>query len=102
MDIANSFFKVKCKIVKSNGANLADADIATLINYPNGSLFSQVDVSSGGKTKFHHQLTLVPTAQILKQLGMELFFKDTIGHLDDWWNQTHPENCSKYWFNHKV
>ena len=36
VDLANSFSKVKCKNVNQSRANLANADIVTLISFPIG------------------------------------------------------------------
>ena len=49
LDLNNSFLKVKCKITKANGQNLADADKVSVINYLVSFLFSQVDILLGGK-----------------------------------------------------
>ena len=49
LDLNNPFLKVKCKITKANGQNLAEADKVSVINYPVSSLFSQVDILLGGK-----------------------------------------------------
>ena len=49
LDLNISFLKVKSKITKANGQNLAEADKVSVINYPVSSLFSQIDILLGGK-----------------------------------------------------
>ena len=49
LDLANSYLKLKCRIIKGNGTNVVTTDAVTLINYPTASLFSQVDVLLSGK-----------------------------------------------------
>ena len=44
LNLNNSFFKVKCRITKANGQNLAEVEKVSVINYPVSSLFSQVDI----------------------------------------------------------
>ena len=49
LDLANSYLKLKWRIIKGNGTNIVTTDAVTLINYPIASLFSQVDVLLSGK-----------------------------------------------------
>ena len=44
LDLSNSFLKVKYKITKAGGQNLAETDNVSVINYCISSLFSQVDI----------------------------------------------------------
>ena len=57
LDLNNSILKVKCKITKANGQNLAEADKVSVINYPVSSLFSQVDILLGGKVMSSSAIT---------------------------------------------
>ena len=49
LDLAISYLKLKCKIIKAYETNIVAIDGATLTNYPMASLFSQVDVLLDGK-----------------------------------------------------
>ena len=92
LDLNNLFVKVKCKITKANGQNLADK--VSVINYPMSSSFSQVDILLGGKVVSSSTNTYPYKAYIKtllnyskeaknKQLGMGLFCKDAVGHFDE-------------------
>ena len=94
LDLSNLFLKVKCKIIKAGGQNLAETDKANVINYPVSSLFSQVDILLGGKVISSSTNTYPYRAYIETllnyskeaketQLGMDFFYKDTAGHLDE-------------------
>ena len=48
IDPANSYLKMKLKIVKTDGSNLDAGENVGPVNYIFGSLFSQVDVKLGG------------------------------------------------------
>ena len=80
--------KVKCKITKGNGQNLAEAEKVSVTNYPVSSLFSQVDIPLGGKVISSSTNTYPYRAYIETllnyskeaentQLGVCLFYKDT-------------------------
>ena len=88
LDLNNSFLKVKCKIKKGNGQNLAEADKVSVTNYPVSSLFSQVDIPLGRKVISSSTNTYPYRAYIETllnyskeaentQLGVCLFYKDT-------------------------
>ena len=49
LDLANTYLKLKLKLVKGDGTDIADTDHVTPINYVIASLFSQVDVNLGGR-----------------------------------------------------
>ena len=94
LDLNNSFLKVKCKITKANGQNLAEADKVSVINYPVSSLFSQVDIFLGGKVISSSTNTYLYRAYIKTLLnyskeakntyfGMGLFYKDRTDHFDE-------------------
>ena len=94
LDLNNAFLKVKCKVGKANGQNLAEADKVIVINYPMSSLFSQVDMLLGGKVISSSTNTYPFRAYIETllnyskrgknmQLRMGLFYKDTAGHFDE-------------------
>ena len=94
LDSNNSFLKVKCKIRKVNGQNLAEVHKVSVINYSVSSLFSQVDTLLGGKfilssiNTYHYKAyigTLLNYSKETKgtQIGMGLFYKDTAGHFDE-------------------
>ena len=57
LDLNNSFLKVKCKITKANGQNLAEAHKVSVISYLVSSLFRQVDVLLGGKVMSSSAIT---------------------------------------------
>ena len=81
LDLNNSFLKVKCKITKANGQNLAEADKVSVINYPVSSLFSQVDIQlcyRAYRALLNHSKEAKNT-----QLGMFLFYKYTAGQIDE-------------------
>ena len=83
--------KVKSKITKAKGQNLAEADKVSVINYPVSSFFNQDDLHLGGKVT-SSSTTTYPNRIYIKtllnynkeaketQLGMGLFYKDTAGH----------------------
>ena len=86
--------KLKCKITKANGQNLAEADKVSVINYLVSSLFSQVDILLGGKVisnstnTYPYRVYIETLSNYSKeaknaQLGMGLFYKDTAGHFDE-------------------
>ena len=86
--------KVKCKITKVNGQNLAEADKVSVISYLVSSLFSQVDILLGGKVisnstnTYPYRVYIETLSNYSKeaknaQLGMGLFSKDTAGHFDE-------------------
>ena len=93
LDLVNSYLQVKFKIVKGDGTNMAATDKCTVINFPIATLFSQIDITLGGKiissstnTYGYRALmeTLLNYGQEAKetQLTMGLFAKDTSGHMD--------------------
>ena len=94
LDLNNSFLKVKCKITKANGQNLAEADEVSVIDYPVSSLFSQADILLGGKVISSLTNTYPYKAYIEtllnyskeaknKKLGMGLFYKNTASHFHE-------------------
>ena len=94
LGLNNSFLKVKCKITKANGQNLAETDKFSVISYPLTSLFSQIDILLGRKVTSTststysyraHVETFLQYSKETKnaQLGMALFYKNTAGHFDE-------------------
>ncbi|KAK2848171.1 hypothetical protein Q7C36_009853 [Tachysurus vachellii] len=49
LDLSNTFFHVACKIVNTDGTNIADDAKVGVVNYPVAFLFSQVDVMLGDR-----------------------------------------------------
>ena len=49
LDLANTYLKLKLKIVKGDGSDTAEIDNVMPINYILSSLFSQVDINLGGR-----------------------------------------------------
>lgn len=94
LDLANSYLKIKFKILKSDGNTIASEDKVTVINNPIASLFSQVDVSLGGKIISNSTNTYAYRAYLetllnygddakATQLGMGLFYKDEANHMNE-------------------
>ena len=49
IDLSQSSIYLKIKVSKADGSNLDNASKVGLVNYPVASIFSQVDVTLGGK-----------------------------------------------------
>ena len=94
IDLANTDLKIKTRLVKADGTNLAETDKVAFVNYPIASIFNQLDVyfgevlisSSNNTYPFRAVLeTLLNFGADAKdsQLGMGLFCKDTFKHLEE-------------------
>ena len=94
IDAANTYLKMKLKIVKADGSNIPAEEKVTPINYIFGSLFSQVDVKLGGciistsnNTYSYRAIleTLLNYGKDAKktQLEMGLYVKDQPERLDE-------------------
>ena len=94
LDSSNSFLKVKCKITKAGGQNLAETDKVSVIYYSISSLFSQVDILLGAKVVSSSTNTYPyrPYIETLPNYSKEaketqhdigFFYKDRAGHLDE-------------------
>ena len=94
LDLANSYIKLKVKIVKNDGSNLDDENVVVPINYLIGTMFNQVDLVLGGTTvsssnnlysyrAYLEALLNHGTDSKNSQLQMGLYFKDPAGKLED-------------------
>ena len=94
LDLANTYLKLKLKIVKGDGSDTAEIDKVTPINYTVSSLFSQVDVNLGGRvvsmsTNTYSYRSIIETLLNFgsdakkSQLSMAMYTKDQAGRLDD-------------------
>ena len=94
IDLRNSYLHIVVQILKTDGSALQDDDNVAFINYPIGSLFSQVEVSLGNKI-ISSSSGLYPYKCIFEtllnygidavksQLQNGLFVKDTSGHMNE-------------------
>ena len=93
LDLAKTFLRVKAKVVKADGSNLAAADKVAPVNLFMHSLFSQVDVSLNEKIitpsmplypyRCYKEIMLNYGPAALKSLTTTaLFHRDTPGHMD--------------------
>ncbi len=94
IDLSQTELYLKFKVTKSDGSNLDAGSKTTVINYPIASMFSQVDVTMGGKLISASSNTYAHRGQLEamlnygkeaqeSQLSSALFYKDTAGHMDD-------------------
>ena len=94
LDLANTYLKLKLKIVKGDGSDTAEIDKVTPINYIVSSLFSQVDINLGGRvvsmsTNTYSYRSIIETLLNFgsdakkSQLSMAMYTKDQAGRLDD-------------------
>ena len=92
LDLANTYLKLKLKIVKGDGSDTAETD--NVINYILSSLFSQVDINLGGRivsmsTNTYSYRSIIETLLNFgsdakqSQLSMAMYMKDQAGRLDD-------------------
>lgn len=93
IDLANTYVYVKAKVVKGNGADLAEADPVVPVNLWLHSLFNQVDMSLNEKlispssntypyrAYLETLLSYGPAAKN-SHLTAALWYKDTPGHMD--------------------
>ncbi|XP_066926649.1 uncharacterized protein F54H12.2-like [Clytia hemisphaerica] len=94
IDFANTYLRIKVRLLKGDGTLHAVTDKASFVNYPIASLFSQLDVYLGGtlvsssnntyayRSIIETLLNYGPDAKE-SQFEMGLFSKDTAGELDE-------------------
>ena len=93
LDLANSYFKFKLRILKSDGSKLGEKDNVAPINYIVNTMFDQIDVSLNNTTVSTSNNTYAYQAYLetllnhgtdakKSQLQMGLYFKDKAGQHD--------------------
>ena len=93
LDLANSYFKFKLRILKSNGKDLDEKDDVAPINYILNTMFDQIDVSLNSTTISRSNNTYAYQSYLeallnhgkdakKSQLQMGLYFKDLAGKHD--------------------
>ena len=94
LDPSQTQLYLKLKVTKADGSNLDAASKTATTNYPIGSLFSQVNVTMGGKlisassNTYAHRAFIEVMLYYEKeaqesQLTSSLFYKDTAGKMED-------------------
>ena len=94
IDFVNTYLRLKVRLLKADGTQLAETDTANFTNYPIASIFNQLDVylgdtlitSSNNTYAFRSIIeTVLNYGSDAKktQLEMGLYSKDTAGHLEE-------------------